>query len=97
MLRTAAAGAIPSGSEIELAGGTLAVGEGVAVPAELTVDLSAYNVAEGKTGRWTLMTVDGGATFEPPVVHGLESGWMAAKSGNALLLKRIKGFAFSVR
>ena len=96
-LRTAAAGAIPSGSEIEIAGGTLAVGEGMPVPEELTVDLSAYNVAEGKTGRWTLMTVDGGAAFEPPVVHGLESGWMAAKSGNALLLKRIKGFAFSVR
>ena len=97
MLRTAAAGAIPSGSEIELAGGALAVGEGVAVPAELTVALSAYDVEEGKTGRWTLMTVDDGAAFATPVVHGLESGWMAAKSGDALLLKRIKGFAFSVR
>ncbi len=97
VLRTAAAGAIPSGSEIELAGGALAVGEGMAVPAELTVDLSAYNVEEGKPGRWTLMTVDGGAAFEPPVVHGLASGWMAAKSGNALLLKRINGLLFSIR
>jgi len=97
VLRTAAAGAIPSGSEIELAGGSLAVGEGVAVPAELTVDLSAYSVEEGKPGRWTLMTVDDGAAFALPVVHGLESGWMAAKAGDALLLKRIKGFAFSVR
>ncbi len=97
VLRTAVAGAIPSGSEIEFAGGTLAVGAGMSVPEELTVDLSAYSVEEGRTGRWTLMTVDDGAAFAPPVVHGLESGWMAAKSGNALLLKRIKGFAISVR
>ena len=97
VLRTAAAGAIPSESEIEFAGGTLSVGAGMSVPEELTVDLSAYSVEEGKPGRWTLMTVDDGAAFALPVVHGLESGWMAAKSGNALLLKRIKGFAISVR
>ena len=38
-----------------------------------------------------------GAAFEPPVVHGLESGWMTAKSSDALLLKRIKGSLFSIR
>ena len=69
----------------------------MSVPEELTVDLSAYSVEEGKPGRWTLMTVDDGAAFALPVVHGLESGWMAAKSGNALLLKRIKGLLFSIR
>ena len=91
------AGAIPSGSEIELAGGSLNVAEGLSVPDELTVDLSAYEVQEGRPGCWTLMTVDGGASFAPPSVHGLESGWIAAKSGNALFLKRINGFAISVR
>ncbi len=97
VLRTAAADAIPSGSEIEFAGGTLAVGAGMSVPEELTVDLSAYSVEEGKTGRWTLMTVAGDMPSATPVVQGLESGWTVETKGNTLQLRRIRGVLFSIR
>ena len=96
-LAAAVAGSIPSGSEIEFAGGTLSVGAGVSVPEDLAVDLSAYSVEEGKTGRWTLMTAEGGMLSTTPVVQGLESGWIAEAKGNTLQLRRIRGVLFSIR
>ena len=95
-LVAANAAALPSGSEIVLAGGTLAVGSGVSAPGELTVDPSGYGTAEGRPGRWTLMTVEDG-TLSEPVVHGLPSGWMTQCAGNALVLRRVRGTMVSVR
>ena len=57
---------------------------------------SAALVTQPLEGGGSALVVSG-AAFEPPVVHGLESGWMTAKSSDALLLKRIKGSLFSIR
>ncbi len=95
-LEIANASALPAGSEVVLAGGTLAVGAGVTGPDELTVDLAGYG-EEGGAHSWALMTWADGAPASAPVVQGLPSGWMTQCAGGALVLRRIHGTAVSVR
>ena len=94
-LVAANASALPSGSSIVIAGGTLALESGVSAPNEITVDLTGYD-AEGGTRSWTLLTVADG-TLTAPVVHGLEGGWLAKCSGRNLLLRRVRGTVVSIR
>ena len=94
-LLVANASALPSGSSIVIAGGTLALASGVTAPSEITVDLSSYD-AQGSTRSWTLLSVADG-TLTAPVVQGLDAGWIAKCAGRDLVLRRVRGTVVSIR
>lgn len=95
-LAAAVADAVPAGSAVEFAGGVLAVGTGVQIPGQLSVDASAYQAEPGRPGRWTLMTVaDGGGAV--PSVSGLPAGYSTSFEGGVLTLRKLGGLRIMVR
>ena len=99
-LKPTVAGAIPSGSDVVLAGGMFDASEDSSLfPNEITIDSDFYAAAsEAGQRRWILAKFPaGGAPASLPVVQGLGSSFAVQIRDDALVLGRIAGTMISIR
>lgn len=93
-LRLGVDGALPNGTKVVYCGGTLAVADGISLPDEL--DVSIANIDRGR--RYTLATIEGETSANPPAIYGLDDPrWQARIVGNRLSLSFVRGMVVTVR